>query len=382
MPATWIDISSNGYLDINTANDPLQPWANTALPDPGQPTGIVAAWWDDLNPGGAAKIFTQVVGIAPQRTFVVEWSDVPPFVTPAVTTGVTFEALLEESTGAITLAYKDVTAGVADFDYGAGATVGLEDQLGLSATQIEYNQPVLAANTAYRCTTDGSSPPDTTGPSAVSPTATLVAPQALGTTAAIHLGWAQSTDASGVVSYELQYSKAGGSWTTIALGNPTATSVDFGVTPGKSYSFRLRAHDGAGNAGAWATSALKVNLIQEGASAVSYAGTFKLTRLSGASGGKVRQTGVGGRVATLNFTGSNVAFVSTLGPSRGTVSIWLDGTLKATLDLCSPSPKKRRVVWSIATGGGAHTLQVRVTGTRNAASTSNRVDIDAFLVQT
>ncbi|MEP7360890.1 MAG: S8 family serine peptidase [Chloroflexota bacterium] len=380
VAATWIDISSNGYLDIGTANDPTQPWMNTALPDPTQPTGIAAPWWDDLNPGGAAKIFSQTIGVAPHRTFVVEWSDVAPFA-PGATSGVTFEALLEETTGAITFAYKDVSAGLAGFDNGAGATVGLEDQTGSTATQIGYNQPVLSSNSAYRCTTDGSSPSDTTAPSASRPTPTIVAPQTLGATAAVHLAWVQSTDASGISSYDLQYSKAGGSWITVTLGNPTATSVDLSVTPGKNYTFRLRAHDGSGNVGAWATSSIKVKLLQEGAAGVTYSGVFKLVSVSGASGGKVRQTSVAGRSATLTFTGSSVALVSTLGPARGIVSIWLDGSLKSTLDLYSASLKTKRVVWSVATGAGLHTLEVRVTGTHSGASSSSRVDVDAFLVQ-
>ena len=381
MPATWIDISSDGYLDIGTANSPAEPWVNTALPTTDQPNGIAAAWWDDLNPGGATKAFTQTVGTAPHRVFVVEWLDVAPF-NAGSTSGVTFEALLEESTGAITFAYRDVTAGLAGFDGGAGATVGIEEQMASAATQISFNQANLAAGTAYRCTTDGSSsPPDTSAPTSAAPTANLVAPQSLGTTATLHLAWAPSADASGILSYDLQYSKSGGTWTPVGLGSPTATSVDLGVTPGKSYSFRLRAHDGVGNVGPWATSAVRVNLRQEGAPSVSYVGTFRLVNLTGASGGHVRQTGVSGRVARLSFSGSSVAFVSTLGPARGTVELWLDGVYKATLDLYSPTLKTRRVVWLTPTGAGTHTLEIRPTGGRNVLSTSSRVDVDAFLVQ-
>ena len=135
MPVTWIDISSNGYLDIGTANNPAQAWVNSALPSADQPNGIAAAWWDDINPAGATKVFTQTVGTAPNRVFVVEWLDVLPF-TPGATSGVTFEALLEESTGAITFAYKDVTTGLVGFDGGAGATVGLEEPFATRATDL------------------------------------------------------------------------------------------------------------------------------------------------------------------------------------------------------------------------------------------------------
>jgi hypothetical protein len=120
--------------------------------------------------------------------------------------------------------------------------------------------------------------------------------------------------------------------------------------------------------------------LQEGATGLTYTGTFKRVGLTGSSGGYVRQTNAAGRVAKLTFTGSNVAFVSTLGAGRGIASIWLDGVLKSTLDLYSASLKTKRVVWSKATGGGTHTLEIRVTGTRNASATSSRVDIDAFLV--
>jgi hypothetical protein len=76
-----------------------------------------------------------------------------------------------------------------------------------------------------------------------------------------------------------------------------------------------------------------------------------------------------------------VTFVSTLVSARGIGQIWLNGALKQTIDLYSASLKTKRVVWSMATGAGTHTLQIRVTGTHNGASTSNRVDVDAFLVQ-
>jgi hypothetical protein len=95
----------------------------------------------------------------------------------------------------------------------------------------------------------------------------------------------------------------------------------------------------------------------------------------------VRKAGVAGRVAQLTFTGSSVAFVSTLGPARGTVAIWLDGAYKGTLDLYSATLKTKRVVWSTTTGAGTHTLEIRPTGSRNPLATSSRIDVDAFLIQ-
>jgi hypothetical protein len=60
--------------------------------------------------------------------------------------------------------------------------------------------------------------------------------------------------------------------------------------------------------------------------------------------------------------------------------VWLDGTKVATVDLYSSTAQSRVMVFtrSWATPG-AHTLEVRVLGTKNAASGGTRVDIDAFV---
>ena len=50
--------------------------------------------------------------------------------------------------------------------------------------------------------------------------------------------------------------------------------------------------------------------LQETAAGITYARSFKRVALYGSSGGYVR-TGVGGPTASLIFTGSSVAFVST-----------------------------------------------------------------------
>jgi hypothetical protein len=60
--------------------------------------------------------------------------------------------------------------------------------------------------------------------------------------------------------------------------------------------------------------------------------------------------------------------------------VWLDGKV-ATVDLYSATTQTRRVVFS---QGGlvpskSHTLEVRVLGTKNAASSGKRVDVDTFV---
>src|SRR5205823_11719383 len=67
------------------------------------------------------------------------------------------------------------------------------------------------------------------------------------------------------------------------------------------------------------------------------------------------------------------------GPNGGKAAVTIDGVAKGTFDLYAPSAG----LFSQSFGGlaaGAHTVAVRVTGTKNAASSDFWVGIDAFKV--
>src|SRR5207248_2671515 len=68
--------------------------------------------------------------------------------------------------------------------------------------------------------------------------------------AQINLAWTASTDNSGVSGYQIERCQGAGctNFTQIDTAAGTATSYqDTGLTPGTSYSYRLRATDAAGN---------------------------------------------------------------------------------------------------------------------------------------
>jgi hypothetical protein len=213
------------------------------------------------------------------------------------------------------------------------------------------------------------------------PTGALIAPQNLGTTARARVSWSAATDASGIKSYQLQRRKGTGSWVTVTLPSPTATSVDVPLAPNGSYRFRLRATDNASNTSAWLTVGPKtLGMLQETSTAITYSGTFRRAALTGASGGYVRHASAAGRIAKLTFSGSSVAFVTTLAKARGKAEVWLDGTKVATLDLYAATTQKKRIAWAASLTPGGHTLEIRVLGTKRAAATKATVDVDAFLV--
>jgi hypothetical protein len=231
-------------------------------------------------------------------------------------------------------------------------------------------------------TTTDSGPPDNTPPVVSPPVGSILEAQKLGATALLHVSWPDATDDSGIALYELQRKAGSGSFTSVTLPFATATSVDVALTPGTSYTFRLRATDGQGNPSDWVlTGPGSISLIQENGAGVVYSGTWKRVSLSGASGGKVKKAGTAGYKATLTFNGSSVGFVSTRSVARGIAEIWLDGVFQDSVDLYKASTSKKWVIWApdAPLVAGAHALEVRVTGLRNPSATKNRIDVDAFL---
>jgi hypothetical protein len=225
-------------------------------------------------------------------------------------------------------------------------------------------------------------PGDGVAPIAGTPTATFIAPQTMSATTVVHIAWPEASDPSGIAAYELHRRKGAGSWRTILLPAPDATSVDAALMVGARYSFRLRAVDGAGNRGPWATGpAGTVRLVEETSPAITYVNPFRRVVLYGASGDHVRKTPIGGRLARLTFTGSSVALVSTMGPARGIALVRINGGAWESVDLYSAAQGVKRLVWAASVAHGTHTLEVRVTGERNPSATSSRVDIDAFLAR-
>jgi hypothetical protein len=229
---------------------------------------------------------------------------------------------------------------------------------------------------------------DTTAPETTAPVRGLVTNSTISKQGAsavlVELTWS-GTDNDAVASYELQRSTNGGAYVGVKLPSATATSFTDRLEPGNSYQFRVRAKDRSGNWSAWQQgSNFDVSAYQESDSAIAYpTGVWNTQTFSSAYGGSLKYTsGTGGQQAKFTFSGSEVAWVSFMGSDRGMADVYLDGAKVDTVDLYSTSGDPRKVVF--ARKGldptVAHTLEVRATGTKNAASSAKRVDVDAFVV--
>ena len=120
-------------------------------------------------------------------------------------------------------------------------------------TSYSYRVRALdaAGNTSAYSTTASATPLDTTAPTAPG---TLTA-TGVGATQ-VNLAWTAATDNVGVAGYQVERCAGVGCSTFVLLVSPTGTSAtDTGLVPGTSYSYRVRALDAAGNAGAYSTTA-------------------------------------------------------------------------------------------------------------------------------
>ena len=225
---------------------------------------------------------------------------------------------------------------------------------------------------------------DTTAPTVQPPAHGFVEKSGLGTsTVPVKLTWS-AADNSGVAGYQLQQSTNGGAYVNVSLPSASATTITRSLTPGNAYQFRVLAQDQVGNQSSWALgSRFWVDGYQESDAAISYVNTWTTETVSSAYGGALKHaSGRTTEKATFVFAGSEVAWVAHTSSNRGIADVYLDGNKVATVDLYTASSKPRTMVFVKAglDPSVTHTLEVRVLGSKNVASSGKRVDVDAFVV--
>jgi hypothetical protein len=219
---------------------------------------------------------------------------------------------------------------------------------------------------------------DATPPTATAPVATLTAGTALGSTVPVALAWSGADAGSGIGHYELALSTNGGAYAVIASPAGAALTRQLAPSATRTYRFRVRAVDGAGNTSAWIVGpSFRVLRTQQNASAITYARAWSSATSASASGGSYKWTKASGASATLKFTGRAVAWVATKGTAFGKARVYLDGKYMATVDLHSTSTLWRRIVFSKAwSASGTHTIRV----VNLATAGHPRIDLDALVV--
>ena len=219
---------------------------------------------------------------------------------------------------------------------------------------------------------------DTDPPVARAPAPALVVGTELGEkTVPIRVSWPAATDQGrGVAGYELERYD-GGAWLPVPLAKASATSVTVALAPAQVHRFRVRAVDRAGNVGDWATAGpFRLGAVQGTSASVVRTGRWTTVLSPLYFGRRAAASQAAGASARITFTGQQIAWVSTLGPTRGQARVYVDGAFVRTVDLRSATGAVRRIVFARSwTSPGRHTLEIRVVGTPGRP----RVDVDDFV---
>ncbi len=181
---------------------------------------------------------------------------------------------------------------------------------------------------------------------------------------------------TGVGKNQLQMSHNGGSWRSVALPSPTATSVVAHLQPRGSYRFRVRSFDAVGNKSAWIKGPLlHVTLKQQ--TAVSLSAGWTTVSRTGLSAGSAAVSTVNGASAQLSFTGRSVSWIGSVGSGSGLAQVYIDGALVQTVDLGSTASADERVLFTRNWASSAsHTIKLVVLATQGRP----QVSVDAFVI--
>ncbi|MGH2809155.1 MAG: sulfatase-like hydrolase/transferase [Actinomycetota bacterium] len=225
-----------------------------------------------------------------------------------------------------------------------------------------------AAQRTWVVTTGDSTPPEVT----INGNADALVPQTR-TGAA----WSGSDDA-GIVRYEL-FRRTGteGIQEQMALSSPTATNFIFDGDVGATYCFEVLAYDAAGNVGSSGERCRAVPYDDRSAPVVYTAGVTQQSA-AGAFESTLTQLTTAGHEATFSFTGRRFGIMARQTPASGIAELRLDGDFVRNIDFYAANQRDRSYVWQQPVPEGAHTITLRWTGTRNAASTGTALHLDGI----
>ena len=178
------------------------------------------------------------------------------------------------------------------------------------------------------------------------------------------------------------------SWPTVAhwwLSGSSERSASLWSSYSRSYVQKIMSIMGATSAdGSSAVAVTKASSwidsadtrMAETSPAISYRFAWTTARFASYSGRQVMYATRPGASATMTFTGTGIAWIGPVGPTRGTARVFIDGRAVATVDLNRSTFQARKTLFSKALTAGQHTLRIVVT------SSGRPVAIDDLIVGT
>ncbi len=122
---TNLYVSSNGFLSFTDASD-NGCCTGDPIPSAGTPNTIIAAWWEDLDPGEGGTVHYQTLSTGAGNVFIVQFTDIQHFPSGNATT---FQFKLFEGSNNIEAHYMTTPSD------GGTHSVGIENQTGTVGLQ-------------------------------------------------------------------------------------------------------------------------------------------------------------------------------------------------------------------------------------------------------
>lgn len=138
---TQFYVCNNGFISFS--GDACA-YINATIPTAGTPNDLIAPFWDDQFTAG--HIYYETTGSAPNRQLIISFDGINPYSNQA--NAISYQVILNETTGVIKLQYKDIDFGVATYGGGLGATVGIENSTGSDGLLYSFDQASLVDNYA------------------------------------------------------------------------------------------------------------------------------------------------------------------------------------------------------------------------------------------
>ena len=159
-----------------------------------------------------------------------------------------------------------------------------------------------------------------------------------------------------------------------------ASGSPVGPTPGLTYRFYARAHDDAGQTGAWSAASATGVPVDDPSPVLSYKGTWSSASVTSAWAKTERVSATKGATVSFTADGTQLRIVAPRRSDGGRFAVIVDGTTVGTVNLYAPTTGYRQVVFThtLGTRITTHTAQLKVL----SASTAGRstVHLDAVMV--
>lgn len=136
---------------------------------------------------------------------------------------------------------------------------------------------------------------------------------------------------------------------------------------------------GTGTTGTTPPASTSVTRIEQNGAGVTYTGNWFPNAGAVNSGGSAVLAQDAGASVTIAFNGTGVTWIGYQDQWSGIAQVYVDGTLKASVDTYAATNKAQSALYSVSgLSSGSHTMKITVSGQQDASAQGNWVWVDAF----